>query len=463
MSYGNTLHSTAYPLLSSLPTPLLEVLASIEEQGYEAWIVGGFVRDALRGVKPHDADIATNAQWEAVKKIALDHGWRVIETGTKHGTITVINQSYPLEITTFRRETEYTDHRHPNAVAFVSSITEDLARRDFTINAMAFHPTRGLVDPYEGQADLHHRIIRCVGNPTQRFQEDALRIVRALRFASQFSFSLAIDTGNALFEQAPTLSHVAGERLSVELEKMLCGKNIRPVLLTYADVLSVIIPQLHVMKGFDQHSRWHIYDVLEHTAYVVENTPQKPLVRWAALFHDAGKPDTFFRDKNGAGHMPGHPLASIDHLRKAAKRLRFSRKRLHDLELLVRYHDDHPKPTRQDVRILFAKLEENAELFHVMCDLMRGDALGQAAFSHKRVKTIDEVEHIFEEMQAEGACLSVHDLPINGADLIALGIPEGPQIGLLLSEAFAAVAREDLEPDRETLLTYVKKLSALVL
>ncbi len=458
MSYEYPLPTTAYPLLSSIPNPVLEVMSYLEESGFEAWIVGGFVRDALRGVKPHDADIATNARWETVKKISLEHNCHVIETGTKHGTITVINRGYPLEITTFRSETEYEDHRHPRAVTFVSSITEDLARRDFTINAMAFHPVRGLIDPYEGQADLHHHIIRCVGNPTQRFREDALRIVRALRFASQLGFSLAIDTENALFDQASTLSHVAGERLAVELEGMLCGDAIRSVLVTYADILSVIIPQLHVMKGFDQHSRWHIYDVLEHTACVVENTPPKPLVRWAALFHDAGKPDTFFRDKNGIGHMPGHPLASIEHLRKAAKRLHFSRKRLHDLELLVRYHDDHPAPTRQDVRILFAKLEENEQLFHVMCDLMRGDALGQASFSHKRVKTIDEVERIFNEMCSEGACLSVHDLPITGKDIVELGVPEGPQVGLLLSEVFAAVAREEIAVDRDELLTYVEKI-----
>lgn len=458
MSYEYPLPTTAYPLLSSIPNPVLEVMSYLEESGFEAWIVGGFVRDALRGVKPHDADIATNARWETVKKISLEHNCHVIETGTKHGTITVINRGYPLEITTFRSETEYEDHRHPRAVTFVSSITEDLARRDFTINAMAFHPVRGLIDPYEGQADLHHHIIRCVGNPTQRFREDALRIVRALRFASQLGFSLAIDTENALFDQASTLSHVAGERLAVELEGMLCGDAIRSVLVTYADILSVIIPQLHVMKGFDQHSRWHIYDVLEHTACVVENTPPKPLVRWAALFHDAGKPDTFFRDKNGIGHMPGHPLASIEHLRKAAKRLHFSRKRLHDLELLVRYHDDHPAPTRQDVRILFAKLEENEQLFHVMCDLMRGDALGQASFSHKRIKTIDEVERIFNEMCSEGACLSVHDLPITGKDIVELGVPEGPQVGLLLSEVFAAVAREEIAVDRDELLTYVEKI-----
>ena len=439
-----------------LPHDAYRLLQTLRAAGHSAYVVGGCVRDSLLGRLPGDWDICTSARPDEMK--ALFCSQRLILTGEKHGTVAVILHGKPYEMTTYRLDGSYRDHRHPDNVQFVDDLAADLARRDFTINAMAYHPVRGLVDPYEGQADLHHRIIRCVGNPTQRFQEDALRILRALRFASQLSFSLAIDTENALFEQAASLSYVAGERLSVELEGMLCGQSVRAVLLNYAEVLSVIIPQLHTMKGFDQHSRWHIYDVLEHTACVIENTPPEPLVRWAALFHDAGKPDTFFRDKNGIGHMPGHPLASIDHLRKAAKRLHFSRKRLHDLELLVRYHDDHPAPTRQDVRILFSKLEENRELFHTMCDLMRGDALGQAPFSHKRVKTIDEVEHIFDEMCSEGACLSLHDLPITGKDLLELGVPEGPQIGLLLSEAFAAVAREEIKPQREPLIAYIKKL-----
>lgn len=451
--------STAYPLLSHIPEPVDKMLTCLEKAGFEAWIVGGFVRDALRGVDPHDADLATNAHWQDVARIAKNNNCSVYETGVKHGTVTVLCEGYPLEITTYRSESAYSDHRHPNKVTFISSITQDLARRDFTINAMAFHPERGLIDPYEGQADIHHRIIRCVGDPAQRFQEDGLRILRALRFSSQFSYSIAVDTENALFEKANTLSKIAGERLQTEIEKMLCGKDIRRILNSYTEVLSVIFPQLHVMKGFDQQSRWHIYDVLEHTACVVENTPPKPLVRWAALFHDMGKPDTFFKDKNGVGHMPGHPLASIEHLRKAAKRLHFSSKRLHDLELLVRFHDDHPKPTRQDVRILYAKLEENEELFHVMCDLMRGDALGQAEFSHKRVKSIDKTEAIFNEMREQGICLSVHDLPISGKDLIALGIPAGPQIGLLLSEVFSAVAKEAIEPERGELLAYAEKLA----
>ena len=460
MSFEDVLHTDAYPLLSELPTPVLTVLSFLEDAGFEAWLVGGFVRDALRGVVPHDADITTNAHWEDVKELALDHGCAVYETGTQHGTITVICDSYPIEVTTYRSEGAYDDHRHPSSVTFVSSLEEDLARRDFTINAMAYHPVRGLRDPFDGQHDLHHGIIRCVGNPTERFQEDALRVMRALRFASQLSFVMAPDTERAVFAKAHTLPEVAGERLAVELERLLCGEDVRRVLLRYTDILSVIIPQLQVMKGFDQHSRWHVYDVLEHTAHVVENTPPEPLVRWAALFHDAGKPDTFFRDKNGVGHMPGHPIASIEHLHACAKRLHFSRKRLHDLELLVRFHDDHPAPNRNGVRMLYAKLEENDRLFHVMCDLMRGDALGQAPFSHKRVFTINEVEHLFNTMKEQGECLSVHDLPIDGKDLIEIGVEEGPQVGLLLGEVFAAVSKETLEPERDVLLAYARKLIA---
>lgn len=450
--------SCAYPLLAELPAPVNRLLTLLEQAGYEAWVVGGFVRDALRGVTPHDADITTNAAWQTTKKLAEKAGMKVIETGTQHGTVTVICEGYPMEVTTYRCEGTYEDHRHPASVTFVTTLQEDLSRRDFTINAMAWNPDEGLVDPFDGLHDLYHGIIRCVGNPKDRFDEDALRIMRALRFASQLSFSLDIETQRALISKAPLLAQVSGERLAKEMDLLLCGDNVRTILLRHTEVLAVLIPQLQVMKGFDQHNHWHVYDVLEHTAAVVEHTPAKPLVRWAALFHDSGKPDTFLIDKNGVGHMPGHPLASIEHLRQAAKLFRFSRKRLHYLELLVRYHDDHPVPSRPGVRTLYAKLEENDFLFHVMCDLMRGDAMGQAEFSHKRVNSINEVERIFDHMKAEGIWLSVHDLPINGSDLIELGVPKGPQVGLLLNEVFTAVSKELIEPDRDALLAYATKL-----
>lgn len=460
MLYENALHIRAYRALDPLPQPVIAVLRALESAGHEAWIVGGFVRDALRGVEPHDADIATSALWEETRDACLARGLAVYETGTQHGTVTVVAQGYPIEVTTYRTEGTYSDHRHPDSVMFVKSIREDLARRDFTVNAMAFHPVRGLLDPFEGQADLHHGIIRCVGDPVTRFSEDALRVMRALRFASQLSFRMNPDTELALFKTAPSLEGVAGERLSAEIERMLCGSAIHDVLMRYVDILGVVLPSLLPMKGFDQHTHWHVYDVLEHTAYVIQNTPPYPLARWAALFHDMGKPDTFIMDSNGVGHMPGHPIISVDHLNAAAKRLKFSRRMTRDLSLLVRYHDNHPTPTRKSVRKLFAKLEHDEHLFHVICDVMRGDALGQAPFSHKRVTTINDVEALFDEMLAEGDILTVHDLPVSGEDIIALGVPEGPQVGLLLNELFNAVANESIEPEREALLAYAAKLNA---
>lgn len=457
--FENSLDVSAYPYLAHLPYSATQLITFIEQAGFEAWLVGGFVRDALRGVKPHDADLTTNARWEEVKAIALSHDLTVHETGTKHGTVTVICNGDAIEVTTFRTEGAYRDHRHPESVTFITSLTEDLARRDFTINAMAFHPSRGLADPFDGQSDLAHHLLRCVGNPTKRFQEDALRILRGLRLASQLGFQFAPDTERAAFSCAYSLNEVAGERLCAEMDKLLCGKDIRRILMRYTDILAVIIPQLHAMQGFDQHSPWHVYDVLEHTATVVDHTPAKPLVRWAALFHDSGKPDTFLRDEKGVGHMPGHQIASVDHVLQTAKKLHFSRKRTHDLMLLVRFHDDHPKPTPQSVCELYAKLEHNDELFHTMCDLMRADAMGQAEFSHKRVRTIDAVEDLFNHMKETGACLSVKDLPVKGTDLIAMGIPAGPKIGLLLNEAFTAVSKGDIKPDRNAILDYVACLA----
>lgn len=461
MSFDRFEHITstdAHPSLSSLPSSATTLISLLEDAGFEAWLVGGFVRDAIRGVASHDIDIATNAHWSDVKALAEQRGLATFETGVLHGTITVRYDYESIEVTTFRAETGYQDHRHPDSVAFVSSITEDLARRDFTINAMAFNPSQGLVDPFGGQQDLEQGVIRCVGDPVERFQEDALRIIRGVRFAAQLGFRMDAATERAAFDQSHTLAHVAGERLAVEIEGMLCGSHVRPALMRYSDILSVVLPGLQAMKGFDQHNRWHIYDVLEHTAYVIENTPAEPLVRWAALFHDMGKPDTFFRDKNGVGHMPGHPLVSVEHMRASAKQLHFSRKRIHELELLVRYHDELPSPDRPSVRELYAKLEENDELFHTMCDLMRADALSKAPFSHKRTKIITQAERIFEEMKANHECLSARDLPITGTDLISLGVAEGPQVGLLLNEVFAAVAKETLAPERKVLLDYARQL-----
>lgn len=431
------------------------VIETLERAGYETWLVGGFVRDLLLERPLHDFDLATAAPWQKTKELCLAAGWAVHETGTKHGTLTVVANDLVLEITTFRTEGTYLDHRHPSEVAFTESIEEDLARRDFTVNAMAFHPKRGLLDPYGGQEDLRAGRIRCVGNAHTRFSEDALRILRGLRFASQLGFSLEEATLEAALVAREDLLLIAGERIEDELTKLLCGQRVLHVLMGYTNILNVVLPELIPMEGLDQKTKYHIYDVFEHTAYVVHYSPATPLSRWSALLHDVGKPDTFFTDEAGVGHMHGHPKVSVEYVHAIAKRLHFSRAFTHDLALLVLYHDTRPAPTKKSVRRLYAKLENKEYLFHALCDLMRADSLAQAPEYHDRVKITDELEALFEEMLADDEVFGLKNLAITGTDLIAVGIPEGKQIGDALNAALEEVLEERLPNEKDALLAFV--------
>lgn len=443
-----------------IPPIAKQAINLLEEAGYEAWLVGGFVRDALLN-RPFtgDIDIATSAHPDQSSTLFRAQGHSVFETGIKHGTITVVIDQTPLEITTYRSEGTYRDHRHPDSVTFVRSIEDDLSRRDFTINAMAYHPTRGLVDPYGGQTDCQTQIIRCVGVPSVRFEEDALRVLRALRFASQLGFNIEDATSQAIFQYAPDLVRVSPQRLFAELDKLLCGIAVHATIMRYVDALAAVLPELIPMKGLDQKTRYHIYDVLEHTVYVIENIPPYSLGRWAALFHDMGKPDTFFVDEHGAGHMHGHPEVSVEHLYRVADRLRFPKKMTHDLELLVRYHDTRPTATEKSVRKLYTRMEERDDLMRVMFDLMRADALSQAPFCHKRVGLTNEVEQLYLTMRRNAGLFSPDDLPINGDDLIALGLAEGPEIGKALDILFHAVLNDEVALNREALLERARRLA----
>lgn len=414
------------------------------------------MRDLLLGRPLHDFDLTTQATWQEVERICLDAGFAVHRTGVKHGTVMVIANHAAMEITTFRTEGAYEDHRRPSQVTFTDSIEEDLARRDFTINAMAYHPSRGLLDPYNGMSCLKSSTIQCVGRASDRFGEDALRILRAIRFASQLGFELDGETLQAANAHKEDLHLIANERIFDELTKFLCGNYVCEALLAYTEILNVVLPELIAMEGLDQKTKYHIYDVYEHTAHVVANSPATPLARWAALLHDSGKPDTFTIDENGVGHMYGHPLASVAHLEDIAKRLRFPRALKHDLELIIRYHDARPAATKKSVRRLFGKMENNEYLFRALCDLMRADALGQAPFCHARVEITNEIEAIFNEMLAENAVFSLHDLKISGSDLLAEGIPQGPQIGEILKAVLHEVTEEGLENNRANLLEFVR-------
>lgn len=451
---GRSLDRPSFDLGDAVPKSVLDVIDTLERAGYETWLVGGFVRDLLLGRQLHDFDLASAAPWQKTKELCLDAGFAVHETGTKHGTLTVVANDHVLEITTFRTEGVYLDHRHPSEITFTNSIEEDLARRDFTINAMAFHPRRGILDPFGGQQDLKAGLIRSVGDAKKRFSEDALRILRALRFASQLGFALDASTIEAANAHRNDLRLIAGERIEDELTKLLCGQAVFDVLIHHTTILNAVLPELEPMEGLDQKTKYHIYDVYEHTAWVVHYSPATPLSRWAGLLHDAGKPDTFFTDEAGVGHMYGHPKVSEEHVRAIAKRLHFSRAFTHDLCLLVRYHDARPAVTKKSIRKLFAKLDHKEYLFHAICDLMRADSLAQAPEYHDRVAITDEIEALFEEMLADDALFSLRDLPLSGNDLLAAGVPEGPIVGELLEAAFQEVVEERLEADHDALLAF---------
>lgn len=427
----------------------------LESSGYEAWLVGGFVRDALLGRVCSDVDIATNASWQEAAHAFEVAGCHVHETGTKHGTITTVVEGEAFEVTTYRVDGAYSDGRHPTKVEFARTIEEDLARRDFTMNALAFHPERGIVDPYGGQADLRAGVIRAVGDPMERFKEDALRILRACRFSSKLGFSIDEPTYAALCARKSMLFHISAERITHELDAFVQGEYVHDALMGTIDVVAAVLPELIAMKGFEQRTPYHIYDVLEHTAWAIQHAPKNQLVRWAALFHDVGKPAAFFAGQDGIGHFYGHPHLSVQLAKSALGRLRFSPAFCDKVLTLVKYHDDVIEPTPKAVKRALARLGGSTEMFGALCDLKRADALAQAPQCAGRVSLANELEAQLARIIAEHQAFSLRDLAINGHDVMELGIPSGPDIGKALAAALDAVIDEKVENEPEALKEFV--------
>ena len=328
----------------SLPAPVEQALARLTAAGFEACVVGGAVRDALRGAEAKDWDVATSALPRQVEQVFS--GERLVETGLRHGTVTVVLAGLPLEITTYRVDGAYTDHRRPDGVHFTRSLTEDLRRRDFTVNAMAYAPGRGLADPFGGQADLAAGVLRCVGEPDRRFQEDALRILRGLRFSAQLGMRLEPDTADALRRNRELLADIAPERAQSELTGLLCGAHAGAVLTAFPEVLAVPIPELKPLWGFDQHNPHHDRDVWAHTAAVVDAIPPVPALRWAALLHDVGKPGCFSLAEDGVGHFYGHAQRSTELAEDILRRLRLDNTRRQEVLQLIRQRGETSIPVQ---------------------------------------------------------------------------------------------------------------------
>lgn len=438
-----------------LPLPVAALLDRLTAFGCEAFVVGGCVRDSLLGKAPADWDICTSAEPEDLKECFS--GFRVIETGLKHGTLTVLLEGQPFEITTYRIDGAYSDGRHPDEVCFTPLLTEDLRRRDFTINAMAYHPSAGLVDPFGGREDLKAGRIRCVGCPEKRFSEDGLRIMRALRFSSCLGFEIEEETAKALHSCARLLQRVSAERIRIELDKLLAGGGAMKVLAEYRDVIACFLPEIRPMFDLDQKNPYHAYTVWDHTLHAVSHIQNTPVLKLAALFHDIGKPGSMTADEDGFGHFYKHEVLSETLARQAMLRLKYDNRTREQTLLLVRNHSIVFRQSEKQVRRLLARLgEENLRL---LMELERADVKSQnPRYTEERVLNINAFEALLDQVLAAEQCFSLRQLAVRGTDLLKLGVPQGPEVGRILGALFEQVLEGQLPNEREPLLAEAKRL-----
>jgi len=428
-----------------LPETVKICIGALEGAGFSAYAVGGCVRDSLLGITPHDYDLCTNATPEQTARVFGEYS--LVRSGEKHGTIGVVIDRQVIEITTFRTEGGYQDSRHPDWVRFVPTVEEDLSRRDFTVNAMAYSPKCGVIDPFGGQQDLHDRILRAVGDPAVRFTEDPLRILRGVRFAVRFGLVPEKETEKAMYDLAPLMDKLARERVMDELCKLLPLVTAKD-LLRYTSVLTAVIPELSPMVGFAQHNHHHAYDVFTHTAYVVEAVEPELHLRWAALLHDAGKPETFTLDEAGCGHFKGHAEKSADIAESVLRRLKAPNALREQVVLLI---GNHMLDLTQEKRVLRRRLGKfGEETVRSLLQLQRADFAGKG--TGEQTDEFDRTEALLEEILSEDACLTVKDLAIDGKDLMDLGFAPGPALGACLENLLLLVQNEALPNSKDDLL-----------
>ena len=439
-----------------IPPFVQKALRALEAANHEAWLVGGCVRDALLERQVHDYDIATSARWQDAESALSTSGFAIHRTGTAHGTVTASLDGNAIEVTTYRTDGAYTDGRHPDSVTFVRTIEEDLARRDFTINAMAYHPDRGLLDTWNGQSDLETHTIRVVGDASKRFAEDSLRVLRGCRFASQLGFTIEPTTLAAMKKEKTGLLRVSAERITHEMDELLLGDFVHDALMETVDVLVAFMPEIAACRGFDQRTPYHIYDVWEHTAWVVQHSPKTRLARWVALFHDIGKPAAFYTDANGRGHFFKHQQLSAILAKSIMERLLMSPAFTAQVLALVSIHDRQVAANPRSVKRALSNLGGDVDLFRTLCGVKRADALAQSELSEPRLKLSYELECVLDEVIASSDAFSLKQLAIDGNDVLELGVPAGPRIGELLDAALDAVIEEQLPNERETLIAFLK-------
>ena len=429
-----------------LPSYVNQCIQALESAGFAAYAVGGCVRDACLGLTPYDYDLCTSALPKQTEAVFADRN--LVLAGKKHGTVGVVTEGGVVEITTFRTEGEYRDSRHPEWVEFVSDIEKDLARRDFTVNAMAYSPTRGFADPFGGQEDLKNGILRAVGEPELRFTEDALRIARGVRFAVRFHLNLDPETENAMIRLAPRLNEIAAERVFEELCKLLPSMT-EEDLLRFAPILGEIIPELKPAFRYDQRNPHHTHDLYTHIAHVTAAVPSALPLRWAALLHDIGKPDSCSVDDQGIAHYHGHAQISAQKADQVLRRLKAPTALREQVVALIDQHMTYPIPDQKWLRRRLSRLGE--ELLMQLLALQQADTGSKGTASGDDMDFFRQIHNILSEILAENACLQIRDLAVNGHDLMALGI-RGKAIGQTLNKLLDLVIDETLPNEKSALL-----------
>lgn len=433
-----------------LPPEASLILNTFKSAGYEAFCVGGAVRDCLMGIEPGDWDITTNATPD--ETAALFKDYKIIETGIKHGTVTVIIDKKPFEITTYRIDGDYEDNRHPDSVIFTRNLKDDLARRDLTVNAIAYNPDTGIVDFYDGQAHIYNSIIKTVGEPDKRFAEDGLRIMRALRFAATLGFEIEEETAAAIHRNRELLKNISVERISVELTKLICGKNAFNILMEYPDVLSVVIPEIAPAVNFTQYGKKHAYDVWEHICHTVDTIPPDRILRLTMLLHDLGKVPTHRLNEKGDSTFKSHAPLGGEMAREILTRLKFDKKTINRVSFLVGYHDFEPVESKLELKHhLKTKTPEDIRTLLVIKKSDRG-ALSESYrdISEGTAQTL----RWLSEIEQNNECCTIGQLAVNGNDLIAQGIT-GEKVGDTLNLLLDAVIEEKVANDKTALLTYL--------
>ena len=437
-----------------VPAPVNYIIQELEKCGHEAYMVGGCVRDGVLGRKPHDYDICTSATPDEILKAFPDE--EIIPTGLQHGTVTILINKEPFEVTTYRIDGDYSDNRRPDNVTFTKNLVEDLRRRDFTINAMAYNPKTGLIDPFNGMEDIKYKKIRCVGSAEDRFNEDALRILRAIRFEAQLGFAGLPETMFEIERQYDRLKNISIERINSEFCKIVASEQFCVELVLYPNVFSLFIPELKDLIGFQQNNPYHAYDVFDHTVHAIEKCESDDLVvRLAVFFHDFGKPHSYQDGEDGIRHFKGHGKVSAEIADSIMKRLRFDNETRNNVVELVYYHDATFEVGNKYVKRWLNKIGEKQ--FRRLLEIRKADIKGQKPdYEESRIEKVNNIENILEEILSEKSCFSLKDLAVNGNDVKeVMKLKEGKDIGYWLNEILKRVIDGELENNKDDLVYWM--------